>query len=289
MGKDFKEMRNSVMLQGTLVDSTVENKVDRNGKKYLSGVLEIMVDHDYIIPVTVFSYELKNSGEKNQIYERLVKLIDLPTVRAAGSHKAAKISVSNGRIEGNNFVSERENKVIANWRLTGVFIKAAASDAGNQNSFEVQGVVSSIKEVIDREGNPTDTYDLKLLNVGYGNKVNELVFRFDDPAAAKYINENYHPGDYVTLCGEVVYQQLKRVVEKEFVFGEPVKQTQTSTVRLLRITAGTPATDGEAAGYPLKDLQNLANAQNSELQEKFNARAQVQAAANKAAGANLLF
>ena len=287
--EDLKQMLNRVTIQGTLMDNSIENKVDKNGRKYLSGELEVMTDNDYIIPVSVFAYELKNSGEKNGIYERLVKMIDYPSARTVGIQKAPKIAISNARIEDNSFYSERDNRVVTNWRIGGSFVRAAASDAVNQNSFEVQGVIASIKEVVDREGNATDSFDLKLLNVAFGNKVNELTLRFDDPAAVSYINSNYNIGDLVTLCGQIVYEQHERVVEKELGFGEPIKQTYTNTVRLLRITAGTPATDADESGYNLKNLQARVVAQNNDIVEKYNARAQMTAATNKAAGANLLF
>lgn len=289
MAKELKQMLNRVTLQGTLMDNSLENKVDKKGRKYLSGELEVMVDNDYVIPVSVFAYELKNSGEKNTIYERLAKVIDMPSARTVGIQQAPKVAISNARIEDNSFYSERDNRIVSNWRIGGSFIRAAASDAVNQDSFEVQGVIASIKEVIDREGNPTDTYDLKLLNVAFGNRVNELTLRFDDPAAIKYINDNYNTGDLVTLCGQIVYEQQERTVEKELGFGEPIKQTYTNTIRLLRITAGTPATDAEESGYSLKELQAAVVAQNNDIIEKYNARAQVTAATNKAAGANLLF
>ena len=289
MAKELKQMLNRVTLQGTLMDNSLENKVDKKGRKYLSGELEVMVDNDYVIPVSVFAYELKNSGEKNTIYERLAKVIDMPSARTVGIQQAPKVAISNARIEDNSFYSERDNRIVSNWRIGGSFIRAAASDAINQDSFEVQGVIASIKEVIDREGNPTDTYDLKLLNVAFGNRVNELTLRFDDPAAVKYINDNYNTGDLVTLCGQIVYEQQERTVEKELGFGEPIKQTYTNTIRLLRITAGTPATDAEESGYSLKELQAAVVAQNNDIVEKYNARAQVTAATNKAAGANLLF
>ena len=60
-------------------------------------------------------------------------------------------------------------------------------------------------------------------------------------------------------------------------------------MRLLRITAGTPAEDGEEKGYVLKDLQGIIVAQNNDIVEKYNARAQMTAATNKAIGADLLF
>ena len=76
MKDNLKQMLNKVTLQGTLMDNTLEIKVDKNNRKYLSGELEVMTDNDYVIPVSVFAYELKNSGEKNAIYDRLVKLLD---------------------------------------------------------------------------------------------------------------------------------------------------------------------------------------------------------------------
>ena len=287
--QELKQMMNRVTIQGTLIDNTLEIKVDKNSRKYLSGELEVMVDDNYVIPVSVFSYEMKSSGEKNGLYERLVKMVDCPSAHTVGIQKAPKVAISNARIEDNSFYSERDNKVVNNWRISGSFIRTVATDAINQNTFEVQGIIASIKEVLDREGNSTDSYDLKLLNVGYGNRVNELTFRYDDPEAVKYINDNYNNGDLVTICGQIIYDQQERQVKRELGFGEAITQTYTNTVRLLKITAGTPAEDGAENGYVLKDLQGIVVAQNNDIVEKYNARAQMTAASNKAAGANLLF
>ena len=212
MKDNLKQMLNKVTLQGTLMDNTLEIKVDKNNRKYLSGELEVMTDNDYVIPVSVFAYELKNSGEKNAIYDRLVKLLDCQSARTVGIQKAPKVAISNARIEDNSFYSERDNRIVNNWRVSASFIRLASTDATNQNSFEVQGIISSIKEVLTKEGEPTDTYQLKLLNVGFGNKVNELTLTSDDPQAISYINNNYGIGDLVTLCGQIIYKQQERTI-----------------------------------------------------------------------------
>lgn len=289
MAKEFKPMLNRVTVQGTLMDVSIDTKIDKSGRKYLSGEIEVMTDNDYVIPVSVFTYEYKNSGEKNPMYERIAKVMELPSARTVGLQQAPKVAVSNARIEDNSFFSERDNKVVNNWRISGSSIRTAANDAINQNIFEVQGIISSIKEVVDREGNPTDTYDLRILNAVYGSKVYEITMRFDDPSAVKYINNNYNIGDLVTLCGQIVYEQQERTVERELGFGQPLKQTYTNVVRLLRITAGTPPIDADESGYTIKDLQNAVAAQNNDIIERYNARAQATAAANRNAGANLLF
>lgn len=284
---ELKQMTNRVTIQGTLMDNTIEVKVDSKGRRYLSGSVEVKVDNDYIVPVDTFAYELKNDGTKNGLYERLVKVIEYPSARTVGLGAAPKITISNARVEDNSFYSERDARVVNNWRISGSFMRLAANDAKNINEYEVEGVIASIKEVTDRNGEPTDTYQIKLLNVGFGEKVNELTFTFDDPEAVKYINENYSVGDKVTLCGQVVYSQVERVVEKNLGFGEPVKQTFTNTVRQLKITAGTEAEESDVA---VKELQTIIVSQNNMIKERAEARAQATAAKTPASSVNnLLF
>lgn len=286
--EELKQMINRVTIQGTLMDNNIEIKVDSKGRRYLSGPVEVKVDNDYIVPIDTFAYELKSNGEKNGLYERLVKVIDYPSARTVGLGAAPKITISNARVEDNSFYSERDARIVNNWRISGAFMRLAANDAKNINEFEVEGVIASIKEVTGRDGEPTDTYQLKLFNVGFGEKVNELTFTFDDPAAIKYINENYGVGDKVTLCGQIIYEQVERTIEKELGFGEPIKQTFTNTVRLLKITAGTEPTPADESGIALKDLQTIIVKQNNMIKER--AEAKSQAAAPKATAANnLLF
>src|SRR5574344_2369809 len=272
--QDLKQMVNKLTIQGTLMDNNIEIKVDSKGRRYLSGPIEVKVDNDYVIPIDTFAYELKNSGKKNSLYERLAKVIDYPSSRTVGIHSAPKITISNARLEDNSFFSEKDNKIVNNWRVSGAFMKLAANDAKNINEFEVEGIIASIKEVSGKDGEPTGEYNLKLFNVGYGEKVNELTFRFDDPAAVKYINDNYNVGDKVTLCGQIVYEQKERTIEKELGFGEPVKTTFTNTVRLLRITAGTEPINSTDTGIALKDLQSIIVKQNNMIKERYDARSQ---------------
>lgn len=283
---ELKQMTNRVTIQGTLMDNTIEVKVDSKGRRYLSGSVEVKVDNDYIVPVDTFAYELKNDGTKNALYERLAKVIEYPSARTVGLSAAPKITISNARVEDNSFYSERDARVVNNWRISGAFMRLAANDAKNINEFEVEGIISSIKEVTDKNGEPTDTYQIKLLNVGFGEKVNELTFTYDDPEAIRYINDNYNNGDKVTLCGQIVYSQVERVVEKNLGFGEPVKQTFTNTIRLLKITAGTEAEESDIA---VKDLQTIIVSQNNMIKERAEARAQATAKTNTTAVNNLLF
>lgn len=285
----LKQMDNRVTLQGTLIDNHIAIKVDSKGRRYLSGAVEVQVDNEYVIPVDTFAYEFKSNGEKNSLYERIAKTIDWPTVKTVGKDRAPKITITNARIEDNSFWSDKDSKVVNNWRISGAFFKTGASDAKNINEFEVEGVISSIKEIIDKSGESTNQYQIKLYNVGFGEKVNEITLVYDDPAAIKYINDNYNIGDKVTLCGQIVYDKVDRVVEKELGFGEPVKTTFTNTVRSLKITAGTEPETPDASGIALKDLTSIVVQQNNIVKEKAEAKAQSSNAKATSSVNNLLF
>lgn len=288
--EELKQMTNKVTIQGVLVDNHMSIKVDNKGRRYLSGAVEVKVDNDYIIPVDTFAYELKSNGEKSAVYDRLVKVIDWPSARTVGSSSAPRVTITNARIEDNSFYSEKDDRIVNNWRISGAFFRTAANDAKGINEFEVEGIISSIKEVLDKNGESTNTYQIKLLNVGFGEKVNEITFTYDDPEAIRYINDNYNVGDKVTLCGQVVYAQTERTVKKELGFGEPVTETYTNTVRLLKITAGTEPTSPEESGITLKDLQTILVKQNNIIKEKAEAKSQAGAAKTPAASVNnLLF
>ena len=288
--EELKQMTNKVTIQGVLVDNHMSIKVDNKGRRYLSGAVEVKVDNDYIIPVDTFAYELKSNGEKSAVYDRLAKVIDWPSARTVGANSAPRVTITNARIEDNSFYSEKDDRIVNNWRIGGAFFRTAANDAKGINEFEVEGIISSIKEVLDRNGESTNTYQIKLLNVGFGEKVNEITFTYDDPEAIKYINDNYNVGDKVTLCGQVVYTQTEKTVKKELGFGEPVTETYTNTVRLLKITAGTEPMSPEESGVALKDLQTILVKQNNIIKEKAEAKSQAGAAKTPAASVNnLLF
>lgn len=288
--EELKQMTNKVTIQGVLVDNHMSIKVGNKGRRYLSGAVEVKVDNDYIIPVDTFAYELKSNGEKSAVYDRLAKVIDWPSARTVGASSAPRVTITNARIEDNSFYSEKDDRIINNWRISGAFFRTAANDAKGINEFEVEGIISSIKEVLDKNGESTNTYQIKLLNVGFGEKVNEITFTYDDPEAIRYINDNYNVGDKVTLCGQVVYTQTERTVKKELGFGEPVTETYTNTVRLLKITAGTEPMSPEESGITLKDLQTILVKQNNIIKEKAEAKSQAGAAKTPAARVNnLLF
>ena len=174
MNEKLQPTQNIVELQGLLVNNTLEVKTDKNGRKFIGGTLEIntgTATDECIIPVDCLQYELKKDGTRNALYDRYVQMISWPSAATVGNAEAVCVSINRGEITDNSFYSERTNKVVEGWRLRAVFIDQATKMAPRNNSFTVQGVVDSVKEVVDNEGEPTGELRVELLTVGFGERI----------------------------------------------------------------------------------------------------------------------
>ena len=101
--------------QHNLTIKTVQNQTSANyGKEFISGNLEIAVDEEglNVIPVH-FTYvvETTNSGNKNQTYANLKKIIDdNKTWITVGKDEAQKVRI-NTAIDLNDFYTQDDNLV----------------------------------------------------------------------------------------------------------------------------------------------------------------------------------
>ena len=101
--------------QHNLTIKTVQNQTSANyGKEFISGNLEIAVDEEglNVIPVH-FTYvvETTNSGNKNQTYANLKKIIDdNKTWITVGKDEAQKVRI-NTAIALNDFYTQDDNLV----------------------------------------------------------------------------------------------------------------------------------------------------------------------------------
>ena len=139
MKENIPSTTNIVELQGQLVNNTLEVKTDRNGRKFISGVLEINTGGDgdeCVVPVEFLQYELKKDGSRNAIYDRTLKMTEWPSVASSGNQNAINVSISRGEIVDNSFYSERNQKIVENWRVRAVFVDQASRLAPRNNSFK---------------------------------------------------------------------------------------------------------------------------------------------------------
>lgn len=272
MNEKMQSTTNMVELQGLLVNNTLEVKTDKNGRKFIGGTLEIntgTLNDECIIPIDCMQYELKKDGSRNALYDRYVQMINWPSAATVGNADAVCISINRGEIADNSFYSEKSGKVIEGWRIRAVFIDQATKVAPRNNSFTVQGVVDSVKEVVNMDGEPTGELRVELLTIGFGERITRVPMFVTNKEGIKYIENNWNPGDLVTAYGEIVYEQKITEVTQETAFGEGNTKKYTDVIKKLVIKSGTSPKSADEHMYDRNKLLSLRAAALKDIEERY--------------------
>lgn len=272
MNEKMQSTTNMVELQGLLVNNTLEVKTDKNGRKFIGGTLEVntgTLNDECIIPIDCMQYELKKDGSRNALYDRYVQMINWSSAATVGNADAVCISINRGEIADNSFYSEKSGKVIEGWRIRAVFIDQATKVAPRNNSFTIQGVVDSVKEVVNMDGEPTGELRVELLTVGFGERITRVPMFVINKEGIKYIENNWNPGDLVTAYGEIVYEQKITEVTQETAFGEGNTKKYTDVIKKLVIKSGTSPKSADEHMYDRNKLLSLRAAALKDIEERY--------------------
>lgn len=272
MTEKLQPTQNIVEIQGLLVNNTLEVKTDKTGRKFIGGTLEINTGTDNdecIIPVDCLQYELKKDGSRNPLYDRFLQMINWPSAAKSGLMDAVCVSINRGEIIDNSFYSEKANKVIEGWRVRAVFIDQATRLAPRNNSFAIQGIVDSIKEVTNNEGEPTGELKIDILTVGFGEKIVRVPMYVINKEGVSYIEKNWNPGDLITTYGEIVYEQKVTEIVQETAFGEGNVKRYTETVKRLIVNSGTSPKSEDEHLYQRSKLLALRSATLKDIEERY--------------------
>jgi hypothetical protein len=270
----MQEMTNEITLQGLLKNNTLELKTDRNGRRFIAGQLEIDTGkngEECIVPVDMLAYELKADGTKSALFDRTAEVMNYPAASTSTNNNAISVSVTRGRVQDNTFYSDRDSKVIENWKLQATFVDQATRNADRINNFSITGIIDSIKDVLNNEGEPTNELKLELLVVGYKESVMRVGLFVTQPTGIEYINKNWNVGDLVTVNGTVEYKTDVVTNTHEAAFGDPIVKTYTNTSRRLLVRSGSVPKPEDEHTYPRKKLLALLTDKNSKTIEKYNA------------------
>ncbi len=272
MNEKLNPTQNMVELQGLLVNNTLEVKTDKNGRKYIAGTLEINTGTDEdecIVPVELLQFETKRDGGRNPLFDRHLQMMEWPSASAVGNREAICVSINKGEITDNSFYSSRTNKVVEAWRLRTVFADQATKSAPRNNSFSVQGVVDSVKEITNAEGEPTGELKVELLTLGFGERVSRVPLYVTNKEGIKYIEQNWNTGDLVTAYGEIVYEQRVVEIKQEAAFGDGSTKRYTDIVKRLVINSGTSPKSEDEHLYVRNKLLSLRSSVLKDIEEKF--------------------
>ena len=149
-----------------------------------------------------------------------------------------------------------------------MFVDQATKTAPRNNSFTIQGVVDSVKEVLNSDGEPTGELKVDLLNVTFGEREIRIPMYVTNKEGIRYIESNWNPGDLVTVYGEIVYEQKVTEIVRETAFGKGSSKKFTSTVRRLVINSGTSPKAEDEHNYNRNKLLSLRGAYLKDIEER---------------------
>lgn len=271
MTEKMKEMTNDITLQGLLKNNTLELKTDRNGRRFVSGSLEVDTGNngeECIVQADIFAYELKKDGTKSTLFDRAMNVLSFPSAATNGNDNAVSVTISRARIQDNSFWAERDSRIVEDWRPNAVFVDQATKMAPRINNFSIQGVIDSIKEDLDAEGNPTGELKIDLLNVGFNESIIRIPLYVVQQEGVKYVNSNWSVGDLITVHGTIEYKTTEIKREQEVAFGTPVARTYTKTSKRLVITSGMRAIPEDEHTYSRNKLLALNTAKLKDIEER---------------------
>lgn len=233
--------------QHNLVIKKVQNQTSANfGKEFISGNLEIAVDEEglNVIPVH-FTYvvETTSSGNKNQTYANLKKIIDdNKTWILVGKDEAQKVRVDTA-IALNDFYTQDDNLVSVKTNEGGFvsFVNGELSPEGERNTFAVDMLITGVKKVEkDEEKHIDESYvTVKGAIFNFRNDLLPVDFTVRHVDGMKYF-ENLEVSNsepiYTKIWGKIECRTIINLVSEESAFGESSVRTYERKTKEWNIT-----------------------------------------------------
>lgn len=283
------QTNNKVYIEGILSEvdlkpGTFIKKSDGSSQEYLGGTIKVRVnqlvdgkDVENEITVNLFASKYDKTGKISKPYDSVEKLTHMTSLAACGGDIAKADRV---RFEGSfaeNAFYAQDGTLVYDTRINASFVNKIGADVCVPKAvFDVDIVIGVIRD-IEKDDVPTGHIAIEGLVIQYGGKVERVIFIAKKESAVKYIKNNWHKGDMVTVQGVVNYSVTTKTTTQEADFGDPIVTTKTTSVKELLVTAGGAVND---AVFTTEELnQGLA-----ERKARIEATKDKKPAATKAAG-----
>lgn len=243
----IRQSLNKIVVEGLMIENTLESKVSEAGENYVTGEITLRVDENDV-PIKLYSKEFKKDGAKSKVYPNLMKLINIPSLASDGV--GANIIVSGGEIAENVFFTDQLEE-IAYSELKSNFYKKSGKNFKPQCKFEFEGVVRNIYPEI-LEDIETGRLIVEIVGVNFHQSAVPVKFVVEKEKAIAYIKAYYSQGKTVRVNGDIRYipEEITKVVESAF--GDDVVKTYDKVTKSFIITSGTePYTDN---AYSQEDI-----------------------------------
>lgn len=253
------ENGNTVKIEGILSEvNLAERTYVKDGKEQvgIGGKIKIRVetsingvDKILEIPVDMFATKLKKDGQPNPIYDSIYKIMsEYVSIAASDYDRADRIRITRGSISMNEFYNS-DGTFVSYPKITATFVnKIKKEDCKPEASFNVVFVVGKAGYKMDKDGVPTDVYEVSGMIPQYNEAIDVVPFVAINSGVVDAISNYWTEGDTVRASGKLNFSSEIIDTEVPVDFGEPVKSKKTISVHELVITGGssTPL-DGDYA------------------------------------------
>lgn len=292
----IRQSQNYVVIEGILSEMNLTA-----GKKYrnkqgieqdtIRGDIKIKVVQDIEgeekeleVPVNFFAPEFTNAGKSNPSYLNLETVInDMKSIASVGEELADRIRITGAKITMNEYFAP-DGRFMTYPRVQGSFVtRIKPEDCAMRATWEMELYIDSMGFRYDREGIETDVFELKGINVGYGEYAEVIPVITSQKNIASGLAATYEKGDTVPLSGRLNFTSLSETVMEEVEIGDPIEKVRTIRISDLVVTGAKSAKDEDA--YTAEEIAKVLQEREKRLQDTQNKIQTTQGAEKKAPSA----
>lgn len=221
---DNNGMMNKFGVVGEIVSKNLKMGT-KNGVNTISGDI-VISSKESTIPVFVSCSEYTNSKQPNKNWNTYVQLMNAPTKASNGAGAIVEIV-------GNAYTSEGYGKDSGRYycipnQLRGTFISLNPRSVEHKKWWMAEGFIEEIvngEETIN--GNKVNSVVIKLINIGYNDRVNRFEIKSTNPEYIDVINTKCSEKMPISCSCDVDFISI---TEKEEIMGMVGSRTKTKTI-----------------------------------------------------------
>lgn len=283
----YRKADNRVRIEGILAESDLKyTSYTKNGVPVdaIGGSIKVLVEQvindkpvSVEIPVYMFSSKLTKAGGINPSYESIEKVMnEFVSIAAAGSSaQADRIRITNGDIRMNEFIGQN-GQLVSQPRIHASFVSRAVGDFKPEATFNIEFMVSSINQVLDKDGVEVDPPKLCVQTIvpqytaesAAAMNVDVIPLYATAPGVIDAISNYWEAGACYRANGRLNFSSRVEEVVAEGGFGEPQRSTRTINVSEFIITGGSEAPLEDELAFNLDDIKAGMAARKARIEER---------------------
>lgn len=257
------QSKNQIYISGVLTEMDIQPKQTNDGRNFATGTIKVRVDQEIngkkvenIIPISLFSMELKSDKTVNPNYARILGYRDSFTSLSAAETpaQASKVTIGLANITENRWIDQTTKELRTGFRINSNFINKARDTDEEKATFELSGVVGKLQPEYDKNGDETGRLIVKFIVVQFGGKVDIIDLIAADTAKA-HIETNWKEGDTVKVVGVINMTQKTVTWMEPQGFGPDIPRQRTESSRELIIIGGSAGGLEDTLSYDADDIK----------------------------------